>query len=700
MHARTVRIIAGTVVLGIVLVPLVALAGADAVEVTEPVQVSTSTGTEIAYQGLTGAADGYAVAAWTEPFIDSDQVPNLADELWAATRSPSGTWSAPAKVSDTGSSEYVYSLALSSNADGDATIVWRQRDEVTTGTFKQVVYAATLARGASDWSRQRVGGATYGVADFSYPGSATLPDGTGIAAWEGWTGPFDDRQRQIFVNEGDAGGWGSEQQVSGPAFPVNGDVESRDSFDVAVAADGSGAAQVVFVGETDVPLSEGSIHTKDWILRASRTGPGAWASPIAMSSLSPYTYPVSPFIRGDKAKAGFFRGWSEQDAENNKRVRLNGVDSETFTPPAGSTSWSLSGLTLNNGHADALFYNGDADGYTYRVRTLSAGTWGAPSDPTGDYADAVSSGGRPSLATAADGVTSLVWDFGTPRKLYLTQRRQPGGAWDRVRRITAVPSDTSGNFSAGLAPGPDGTVTMLWRRSSGGHALWSAESTVDPPPPVMTVTAPSPIFRTTKSFPVSWKPTTASGPVEDADVKGTVTTWKQAAPSSIVDVVDDGAATGTATFAGAAGRTYCFGARGSGPSGSGDWSPLRCAVVPVDDRTAARSGWTTRTGSGWFLGTYLQTKTKGAKLTWSGAQGKRLALRVAKGSGFGSVKVTFAGQSKTISLAGTAGRYVVPLWSFTSVKSGNVVLTVTTSAKTVRVDGLHVGNPASAFPAG
>ena len=118
----------------------------------------------------------------------------------------------------------------------------------------------------------------------------------------------------------------------------------------------------------------------------------------------------------------------------------------------------------------------------------------------------------------------------------------------------------------------------------------------------MTMTAPTPLNRTTTSFPVSWKPTAASGPVFDADVKGFVTTWKQAAPSAAVDLIEEGPATGATTFVGAAGRTYCFGARGNGADGPGAWSALRCAVVPVDDRSATRSGWSSKSASGWFGG--------------------------------------------------------------------------------------------------
>ena len=65
--------------------------------------------------------------------------------------------------------------------------------------------------------------------------------------------------------------------------------------------------------------------------------------------------------------------------------------------------------------------------------------------------------------------------------------------------------------------------------------------------------------------------------------------------------------------------------------------------MPLNDTQLTHTGpWTQKYGTDYYLNTYSQTRTKGAKLS-KFVQADRLAVLVTKGPGFGTVGVYLAG---------------------------------------------------------
>ena len=131
----------------------------------------------------------------------------------------------------------------------------------------------------------------------------------------------------------------------------------------------------------------------------------------------------------------------------------------------------------------------------------------------------------------------------------------------------------------------------------------------------------------------------------------------------------------------------------------GEWSEERCVIAPVDDRTLTRVGtWAAKKGDGRWNRTYLQTKTKGARLKLLGVHASVVGLLVEKGPGFGKVKVVFDGMPLgTVDLAGAAKKRVaILLEDFPTSREATLVLKVVSAGKVVRIDGVYAGQPSGA----
>jgi hypothetical protein len=142
----------------------------------------------------------------------------------------------------------------------------------------------------------------------------------------------------------------------------------------------------------------------------------------------------------------------------------------------------------------------------------------------------------------------------------------------------------------------------------------------------------------------------------------------------------------------ARGKDYCFKLRAVDNAGNmSSWTAPRCTAVPLDDRSLSRApGWTTGTGSNYYAGTITSTTKKGATLTRTNAEVHRIAAIATTCPQCGSVNV-YVGSHRvgTLDLHGSRTKHQVlkSLPAF-SVRSGTVKLTVTTTGKTVAIDGL------------
>jgi hypothetical protein len=147
--------------------------------------------------------------------------------------------------------------------------------------------------------------------------------------------------------------------------------------------------------------------------------------------------------------------------------------------------------------------------------------------------------------------------------------------------------------------------------------------------------------------------------------------------------------------AGAAGRTYCFAARGMDTVGNlGALAAWKCTTTPLDDRKAtAAGGFAKKTGTAHFNGTFRQATAKGATLTLKGVKADTIGLLVAKGKNNGKITVFFAGKKLgTWSLASLTNKVKqqILVKNFTSEKTGTLVVKVVSAGKPVRIDGFHI----------
>ena len=148
-------------------------------------------------------------------------------------------------------------------------------------------------------------------------------------------------------------------------------------------------------------------------------------------------------------------------------------------------------------------------------------------------------------------------------------------------------------------------------------------------------------------------------------------------------------------LAGLAAGTHVVTAAATDAAGNTDPTPAsRTWTVPLVARDLGHDrSWTTRRSSTAYGGAYLQATRRGATLTRRVTGATGLALVVGRGRGHGTVEVR-AGSRRlaTVRLAATRtrSRQLVQVTDFDVPYTGPVRVVVTTSGRTVRVEGLGV----------
>jgi Divergent InlB B-repeat domain len=215
------------------------------------------------------------------------------------------------------------------------------------------------------------------------------------------------------------------------------------------------------------------------------------------------------------------------------------------------------------------------------------------------------------------------------------------------------------------------------------------------------LTAPTltkPIFgyeRQKAKFAVAWTPVTGTGVKYDLRMRSAP--MSTGVFSSYADA-KTGLTGTTVNFAGTQGTRYCFEVQAAHGGSRSPVSNERCTSVPLDDRALTRHGtWTAKHLFGYYLNTFLTTKTHGASLTASGVHANELAVVATVCPACGSIRVSMAGASHNFSLVGPATkREQVLIFELGTVQTGTVTILVTSSNKRVEIDGLGSGVPAPA----
>ena len=213
------------------------------------------------------------------------------------------------------------------------------------------------------------------------------------------------------------------------------------------------------------------------------------------------------------------------------------------------------------------------------------------------------------------------------------------------------------------------------------------------PAPFVVVTGPSKLFQKATSFKVGWE---LGNLAQAANIRyrsapwnagfGPYTPWQTQVPA------------GNETFPGATGNTYCFSAEALAPiPNSWGFTGERCAAVPLDDRDAPlvfSSGWSRRSGSGFFLNTYTKTSTKGKRVTVTGAMAKSIQVMVETCSTCGSIKIYWNNvlqHTYSLHTSSTHKKVYKSAVSFSSVHTGNLKIVVSSATgHPVIIDALGV----------
>ncbi|MGE0818201.1 MAG: TolB family protein [Candidatus Nanopelagicales bacterium] len=211
------------------------------------------------------------------------------------------------------------------------------------------------------------------------------------------------------------------------------------------------------------------------------------------------------------------------------------------------------------------------------------------------------------------------------------------------------------------------------------------------PPPKAVMVKPTAAWATTTRIAASWRAFDEVSNVTTKDVR-----YRRI---SVVSNVSSGytiwrtaTTTSTGSVVAAPGSTYCFSTRARNEyEAVSRWSKEHCVSVPTDDRSLAATGpWLRGAASSYLASTYSSTTKQGATLISSSRAVSRVGVLALTCPSCGRVRVSIGGKVVgTISLASaTSSRRLVFLPRLTNQLQGKVTLTVVSSGKLVKIDGL------------
>ena len=151
----------------------------------------------------------------------------------------------------------------------------------------------------------------------------------------------------------------------------------------------------------------------------------------------------------------------------------------------------------------------------------------------------------------------------------------------------------------------------------------------------------------------------------------------------------------SATATGRPGSTYCFSVRARDALGQvSAWTRATCTAIPLDDRSLARVGsWAARTGSAYYLSTFVRSYTRGAKLVRTGVVARGIAIVATTCRGCGSVRVYWGStllRSISLNSTTTLNRKLIYVTAFSTARTGTLSIRVTSTSRRVIIDGLAI----------
>ena len=628
----------------LVVLPWTATTPADAADPSPTVILDSTSGKQA--PGLALGGNGDAVAVWAE-----------GSALKASVRPAGGSWSAPEPVSTADHGTPYAQVVV--DATGFTTVVWTQWN--SGGHYSH--YVTRPAGGA--WS------AVKDLEPGSYGEAVVLDlaaDGTVTAAWQSPSGSVRVSRHPVgsstWTTPVTAGSGFSPVLATGPgghqALAWTDSVSGRVKARVIASGGDWAAASTEDVSPAGAPAYDPRIAF----------GPGdvleaAWSQLVTSTPNTEEVHGASRSASGT---------WT------NYGTALSGVD--VTTRPSGIAVDSSGDVTVVWTALHANFSN------HLRSRTRHNGVWEAQSQTISETA--VAGAGR--LVVDADDTFTVVY-AGDPAA---TTSRTATTTW-----ATPTPLASTGSVSEVAAQlDGDGRALVVWLRdyyNGTFHSvvealLFTPASPSDTAPPSTTLGV-LPTWTTNGHAALAWTATDAQSLVNGTDVRSRSAAWNGTFDSDAMVLA--GTSARSASIPVAPGRTACFAARATDTAGNvGDWSAEQCIATPADDRVARKSkGWTRKSGAGFYGGSSLLSRHRGATLTLPAVHARRLALLVSTGRGQGRVAVFWRGtRLGTWSLASSARGHqrLIPVAGWSEVRAGKLVVKVVSSGKPVRIDGFGI----------
>ncbi|GAB2979074.1 CHAP domain-containing protein [Nocardioides montaniterrae] len=277
----------------------------------------------------------------------------------------------------------------------------------------------------------------------------------------------------------------------------------------------------------------------------------------------------------------------------------------------------------------------------------------------------------------------------------------------KTRTSPAIAGLGSGGFQAAF----QANTGDLWTVGSGGDKNWQlgmmrqtspcitaalgggcAPGATDLTAPNVNTIGSLPHFRTSTTVKLDWSGSDTGSGVAAYDVRYRTAPYSGSFGAYQYPAAWQGLTTAAATKTGlTAGTTYCFSVRARDNAGNtSGWKSGPCTTTALDDRALTGTGWTAKTGTGYFAGTFKTTSVQGRQLSRTGAQVRRIAVVATTCPTCGKVGVFLNGtQIGTADLYATTTRkaqiVTVPV---VTLQTGTVTLRVLTNGKPVEIDGI------------
>lgn len=549
------------------------------------------------------------------------------------------------------------------------------------------------------------------VADAEASGLRLASNGRGDTV-VAWVQSMNDKNKLRASRQLTTGTWSAPQTLVGDDLPVDG------LADVGVIGNGRViATTAVSGGDVDHQLV-----VVEW---AEGQAPGA---PEVLSAADAWNPSLDVNDAGDAVIAYGYFGLVDDAVDVHVRTPGQGWGGLQNAGNDGDLASSVDVALSDNGTGQIVWSAVD-DG-TYRIQTSRLQANGTVTKAEGYLSPADESASDPQVAIAADGAALFTWAAfknGAKSVRYATASNNAGpgtsvllpGTLDQaaapIPRISdhglrLIQHHGSGQVRTSFRTGPQLFDSITTGNGFGQHSSADVDSEgnavmvgyksgdkvyarfFDTAGPQVKLTGPQGAQQLATTFPVTWTATDSLTQVSGASIVGRETAWNKAGFTEPTVVQQ---ATGSpADFSGDPGTTYCLSVQAKdSANNSSARTPERCTTLPLDDVSLTGGKvWKRAAEAGHYRGTVTRTDQKGAVLTRSGIQAKRLALVVQRAPKGGTVRATFNGKLLgNFGLKGTGKKKLITFAKFDTVRSGKLKLTVVSAdGRKVAIDGLVV----------